>query len=369
MSEGHIYIYGEIISDDDKKDNPNGVSLSDVVSQMNANSDATELNVHIHSVGGDVDTGFAMYDVLRSSGKKIITTIEGLCASIATVPALAADPEDRHATPNSKGFIHNPWGQPKGDADTVSTYAELLKKEELRLANFYAAKTGLNVEDVQSMMKSETSMNAEEYKEKGFISVITNELKAVAKFNINKMDSKEFETKTNVFMDKLEKFMNRFSPKVKALIVTMGGGEMVDFGEEVKEVADIVVGTPVSAADENPLKDEYVMEDGTTLKVEGGKVSEMIPKAEEEPEGGEDVEALKAEIESLKAEKADLEASKAEADETIKASAKKIEDYESEIKGFQALATDMKDFMKGVKTDNKQVEGAKKVNRDILNKK
>jgi hypothetical protein len=86
-----------------------------------------------------------------------------------------------------------------------------------------------------------------------------------------------------------------------------------DKGELLYE-GELAVGTEVFVADaegnQTPAEDgDYVLEDGTTLKVAEGKVAEFVeaePVAEETPEEAEDVASIKAENESLKAEIAEL---------------------------------------------------------------
>lgn len=86
-------------------------------------------------------------------------------------------------------------------------------------------------------------------------------------------------------------------------IVATDKGDLLYDGE-------LAVGTEVFVADEEgnrtPAEDgDYVLENGTTLKVAEGKVAEIVeaePVAEETPAEAEDVASIKAENESLKAE-------------------------------------------------------------------
>ena len=86
-----------------------------------------------------------------------------------------------------------------------------------------------------------------------------------------------------------------------------------DKGELLYE-GELAVGTEVFVADaegnQTPAEDgEYVLENGTIIKVTEGKIAEIIeaePIAEETPEEAEDVASIKAENESLKAEVEEL---------------------------------------------------------------
>jgi hypothetical protein len=86
-----------------------------------------------------------------------------------------------------------------------------------------------------------------------------------------------------------------------------------DKGELLYE-GELAVGTEVFVADaegnQTPAEDgEYVLENGTIIKVAEGKIAEIVeaePIAEETPEEAEDVASIKAENESLKAEVEEL---------------------------------------------------------------
>jgi len=111
MTEGHIFIQGIISPWQDKYAEDYGeVNIKQVTQQIQNNKDAEKLIIHIHSPGGDVDEGFGIHDILVAHGKannvEIETSIEGLCASIATVIAMAGS--TRMITENSEFMIHNP---------------------------------------------------------------------------------------------------------------------------------------------------------------------------------------------------------------------------------------------------------------------
>ena len=144
---GHIYIYGEIANIQDKESSDYGiVSLSSVVNAVNSQKEAEEFIVHIHSVGGDVYEGLAIYDFLNSLDKKVTTVNEGLTASIATVVYLAG--EERQATPNSQLFIHNAWTMTIGDADELAKQSEGLRKYNELISDIYVSKTNLTKEEL-----------------------------------------------------------------------------------------------------------------------------------------------------------------------------------------------------------------------------
>ena len=132
MSKAVINIYGEVIPwQDAGVDNYGAVNLRVVNEAIQNAKDAEELEVHIHSMGGDVNEGFAIYDALTNSGKKVTTVVDGNCFSIATVIFMAGS--TRQMSKNAQFMIHNPWGGAFGDAEEIQKYADQVKDAENRI--------------------------------------------------------------------------------------------------------------------------------------------------------------------------------------------------------------------------------------------
>jgi len=330
--EGHVFIYGQIISwQDEEAPKYGAVNLKDINKQLTDNKDADTLIVHINSMGGDVFEGWAIHDIIKATGKTIITQAEGLVASIATVPFLAGS--ERRITENSQLMIHNPWGFAGGDAADVQKYAEQLKKEEDKLAQFYASRTGLSVDDIIAMMKEETYMTADEAIEKGFATEKVEQVKAVALINNRNMTEKELN-------DKIEEKSNSIFSKIKALFKKQGliqslvlktaDDKNLDFGEDIQEASQIEVGS-TATVDGAPAEGEYTMPDGTVYVFSGGAVTEIkAPAADPEPD---------AEAAALKAENENLKAQLTEAQDALKAVKDDLEAFKaqitSDIQGFK----------------------------------
>ena len=304
--DGNIFIYGDIYPDQSDSATGHGVvSLKSVTEQINAQKNAEKFIVHIHSRGGDVNEGWAIHDAIIATGKEIITINEGMVGSIATVPYLAAKKENRRSLPNAKTFIHNPWGGLMGDAKEIAKYGEDLKKEEQKLAQFYADQTGHDIEDIISKMDAESEFTAEEAKALGFVGSISEPLKAVAKYTpkqkqTNQTDMSKVEAKIDEQKTLLNTILEKLGMKPKALAYTLDNGDIVETegDSELAEGQSLTMGG-------NPLGEgSYTLEDGTGVTVDAeGVVTAITPKEEDD-----DMEALKAENEDLKAKIADMEA-------------------------------------------------------------
>jgi len=334
--EGHIYVYGVVSPWQEEDSGKYGeVNLKDISNQLTNNKEADTLIIHINSMGGDVYEGFAMHDVIRATGKKIITQAEGLVASIATVVFLAGD--ERRITENSQLMIHNPWGFAGGNADDVQKYADQLRKEEDRMAAFYSEKTGQTVDDLKAMMNEETYMTADEAISKGFATEKVAQLKAVALINNRNMTEKEIndkiEEKSNSIFSKIKALFKK-QGLIKDLVLKTADDKNLDFGEDIQEASQIEVGS-AATVDGAPAEGEYTMPDGTIYVFSGGKVTEIkAPAAEPAP-----ADAVAQENETLKAQLAERDASLKEALETLAAVKDDLEAFKaqitSDIQGFK----------------------------------
>lgn len=330
--EGHIYVYGVVSPWQEEDSGKYGeVNLKDISNQLTNNKEADTLIIHINSMGGDVYEGFAMHDVIRATGKKIVTQAEGLVASIATVVFLAGD--ERRITENSQLMIHNPWGIAGGNADDVQKYADQLRKEEDRMAAFYSAKTGQTVDDLKAMMNEETYMNADEAISKGFATEKVTQLKAVALINNRNMTEKELndkiEEKGNSILSKIKALFKK-QGLIKALVLKTADDKNLDFGEDIQEASQIEVGS-TATVDGAPAEGEYTMPDGTIYVFTGGAVTEI--KAPSTDDGAD------AEAAALKAENETLKAQLTEAQDTLKTVQQELAAFKaqitSDIKGFK----------------------------------
>lgn len=137
--------------------------FADELSQL----EASVINLHINSPGGDVFDGHAIYNALKQHPARVVTRIDALAASIASVIALAGD--EVHMAANALFMIHNPWTFAMGDADDMRKHAEILDKVGGTIAQTYKAKTGKSADEIAAWMAAETWFNADEAIEAGFV--------------------------------------------------------------------------------------------------------------------------------------------------------------------------------------------------------
>lgn len=160
-----------------------GKTAADFVNDLKAVPADNRLVLRIHSPGGSVLDGNAIFAALRQHPGGVVTHIDGLAASMASVIACAGDPVQM--AENGLMMIHNVAGSMQGDSEDLRKMAETMDKIQQTVENIYAAKTGLPVEQIRQMMDDETWMTADEAQEMGFVDEITCNLAMAAEFDLS----------------------------------------------------------------------------------------------------------------------------------------------------------------------------------------
>lgn len=144
-----------------------GISAKQFLEQLRLLGDDLEtINLSLHSPGGEVLDGWAIYNALKLHPAKVIVTIKGLAASMASVIMLAGD--EIRIPRNAFVMIHRVSGGTWGDADDLREYAETMEKLEDGIIAAYVERTGLKEKEVRAMVDKETWMTGVEAVDKGF---------------------------------------------------------------------------------------------------------------------------------------------------------------------------------------------------------
>jgi ATP-dependent Clp endopeptidase proteolytic subunit ClpP len=157
-----------------------GVSAKQFISDLQAVPADHSILLKIHSPGGEVFDGNAIFTALQRRGN-VEVQIEGIAASMATVISLAGSPVKMAA--NGFYMIHNPWGSAVGDSSEMRKQAELLDRIRQNMVNAYAAKSGQEPALIESWMDAETWFTAEQAQAAGFVDEITDGMALAASAN------------------------------------------------------------------------------------------------------------------------------------------------------------------------------------------
>lgn len=139
-----ILLYG-VIGDDFES----GIHAADILAQVReAEASYDRIDLRINSVGGQVDTGIAIFNALKGSQAEITIYIDCLAASTASF--IAACGRTVKMSRYARILIHKPSGGVWGNAEDIKQYLDQLRQIEDILCDIYSRRTGLSVEQIRS---------------------------------------------------------------------------------------------------------------------------------------------------------------------------------------------------------------------------
>ncbi|EGK4884819.1 Clp protease ClpP [Salmonella enterica] len=163
-----------------------GITARDFAEELSTLGRVSQIDLHIHSPGGDVFEGLAIYNLLKNHQARIVVTVDGVAASMASVIAMAGD---RVRMPeNAMMMIHRPRGIAGGESSDIRRYADLMDKLEETLIPAYTAKTGKTSEEIAAMLEAETWMDGKECLAHGFADELLAPVKAMAKLDSQRIE-------------------------------------------------------------------------------------------------------------------------------------------------------------------------------------
>jgi ATP-dependent Clp endopeptidase proteolytic subunit ClpP len=159
----------------------NGVAADKFIKDLKAIK-ASTINVHINSPGGSVFAGNAIANAFKNHKAHIVTHVDGIAASIASVIAISGD--EVQMADNAFLMIHNPMvDRFTGDAADLRKQADVLDKMTAQVQQSYVNKSGKPVEEVSKWMNAETWFTAKDALEAGLIDSISKPVELVASWN------------------------------------------------------------------------------------------------------------------------------------------------------------------------------------------
>ena len=138
---------------------------------------AKTILVKIDSLGGNAAHALSIHDSLKDHPAKIITRINGTCASAATIIAMAGD--ERQMSKNALYLIHKCKGYLFGNENDLVAELDAQRSFNQRMLDIYVSGTGKEKEEIETLMNADNGngkwIDATEAKDFGFITDIYNE--------------------------------------------------------------------------------------------------------------------------------------------------------------------------------------------------
>jgi ATP-dependent Clp protease protease subunit len=128
-----------------------------------------DINLYIHSPGGVVSAGLAIYDTMQFVKPDIATLCMGQAASMAAVLMAGGAKGKRSVLPNARIMIHQPMGGTQGQVTDIEIYTKEIMRTKKRLNEIMAKHTGRTLEDLERDTDRDHFMSAEDAKNYGLI--------------------------------------------------------------------------------------------------------------------------------------------------------------------------------------------------------
>jgi ATP-dependent Clp protease protease subunit len=131
-----------------------------------------DISLYIHSPGGEINAGLAIYDTIQLSRCDVSTICVGLAASMATVLLAAGTKGKRYALPNSTVHMHQAIGGARGPASDVAIAAKEILREQDVIRSILVKHTGQSLEKISHDTDRDYFMSAQSALEYGIIDEI-----------------------------------------------------------------------------------------------------------------------------------------------------------------------------------------------------
>ncbi len=140
-----------------------------------------DISLYIHSPGGVISAGLAIYDTMQLIRPAVSTICVGMSASMATVILCSGAKGKRYALPNATVHMHQARGGASGQASDIEIAAkEILRNQEI-LRTILANNTGQTMDRIIHDSDRDFYMSAAQAKEYGLVDeLLSNEAKITA---------------------------------------------------------------------------------------------------------------------------------------------------------------------------------------------
>jgi len=131
-----------------------------------------DIHMYIHSPGGVITAGLAIYDTMNLIRPDVSTIAVGATASMGTVLLCSGTKGKRYALPNATVHMHQALGGARGQASDIEIAArEIIRNNEI-IRGILSRNTGQPMERIQRDTDRDFYMSADQAKEYGLVDEI-----------------------------------------------------------------------------------------------------------------------------------------------------------------------------------------------------
>lgn len=142
------------------------------------------VKMYIHSPGGEVYSGLAIYDAMQQISAPVSTAAVGMTASFGTVVLAGGSAGMRYALPNATIHMHQPHGGSQGQVSDMVIQANEYTRLKKKLNNIFVKHTGQPIEIIERDTDRDIYFEPEQAVEYGLIDEILQNRKALDKAHL-----------------------------------------------------------------------------------------------------------------------------------------------------------------------------------------
>ena len=121
-----------------------------------------DITIYVHSPGGHVTAGLAIYDTMQYIKPDVATVCLGMAASMGAVLLAGGAKGKRFVLPNAEVMIHQPLGGTEGQASDIRIHADHILKTKERLNKILAHHTGQKLAKIERDTDRDFFMSAQD---------------------------------------------------------------------------------------------------------------------------------------------------------------------------------------------------------------
>ena len=170
-----VYLYGVI------GDEYGGITSDQFRKELAEIPKQKPLNLHIHSEGGSVFEGIAIFNQLKQRQSKISVTVDGLAASAASFVAMAGNTITM--SQHSWMMIHEAHGIAMGRARDFRAAADHIEAMNSEIISIYKARWKGSEDELRAALDAETWLDSESAVAAGLADSVSDSLSIAACVN------------------------------------------------------------------------------------------------------------------------------------------------------------------------------------------
>ena len=128
-----------------------------------------DVHLYIHSPGGIVSAGLAIYDTMQFIKPDTATICMGQAASMGALLLASGSKEKRSALPHARIMVHQPMGGSRGQASDMEIFTREILTLREKINEILAEHTGQTIERIRKDTDRNFFMSAEEAEAYGIV--------------------------------------------------------------------------------------------------------------------------------------------------------------------------------------------------------